>query len=120
MGGPSFHDILRDRTHKYRRTLLGICLILIALYWFPNLDFRGLSLFGIKPGEDAQDPRTVILIVVWLAWLYHVVLFYYYAQRDWKDWRFNLSRESERFDEIGPYLGLRPSADYTRRQFAHH
>jgi hypothetical protein len=44
----SFEDILQERTHKYRRSLMAICVILIAIYWLPNLEFKDLALFGIK------------------------------------------------------------------------
>jgi hypothetical protein len=43
----SFEDILQERTHKYRRSLMAICVILIA-NWLPNLEFKDLALFGIK------------------------------------------------------------------------
>jgi hypothetical protein len=32
MADASFTDILRDRTHKYRRTLIAVCLIIITVY----------------------------------------------------------------------------------------
>jgi hypothetical protein len=46
----SFTDILQDRTHKYRRTLIAVCLIIMGAYWLP-IRFDDLSLSGMRPEE---------------------------------------------------------------------
>lgn len=94
---------------------MAICLILIAIYWLPNLNFSDLQLFGIKPKEGGQDPRRLVLAVLWLLWAYHAVLFFYYAQRDWKDWRADLRAEGDAaFPELLMYFSRRPSEATTR------
>lgn len=109
MAEASFTDILQDRTHKYRRTLIAVCLIIMAAYWLP-IRFDDLQLFGIKPKEGYPHTQFVIFAVLWGVWLYHVLLFAYYAQRDWKDWRSNLrlhdvdSHKRQAFPEIGMYF----------------
>jgi hypothetical protein len=94
---------------------MAICVVLIAIYWLPNLNFSDLSLFGIKPEEGGHDARRLVLGSLWLLWGYHAALFVYYAQRDWKDWRTELRREGgAAFPEIPMYFGRRPSEDATR------
>jgi hypothetical protein len=111
----AFTDIMQDRTHKVRRTLMAICLILIAIYWLRHLDFSGLSLFGITPQKGGHDPRHLVLWTLWVLWSYHVSLFLYYTQRDWKDWRAALAKESA-FPELAMYFGRRPSEAATRKR----
>jgi len=95
MNGAAFRDILQDRTHKYWRTLMAICLVLIALHLVPNLDFSDLSFLGIKPGFDPDRARKIIVWVLWVLWAYHAFLFFiYYAPRDFKDWKFDLLRSN--------------------------
>jgi hypothetical protein len=103
---PSFTDILQDRTHRYRRSLIVVCLILIAVYSVP-IRFDELSLFGVKPVEGYHHTHDIVIAVLWLVWLYHAMLVGYYTQRDWKDWRSNLrSGDSNRrvFPEIRMYF----------------
>lgn len=120
MAEPSYTDILQDRTHKYRRTLMGVCVVLIVLYYFPNLDFSGLSLFGIKPGNDSSA-RWYVLAALWVAWIYQAFLFAYYAQRDFKDWRDQLSEDIGSWEDIRAYLKwLGPGAATTKRILSGH
>jgi hypothetical protein len=118
MAAPSFTDILQDRTHKYRRTLIGICIVLTVIYSLPNLDFSGLSLFGIKPTGADQDARRLVLSALWIIWLYHFFLFAYYATRDWRDWRFEL-RNTESFPAIRMYFWKEPTEEITKEQYGH-
>jgi hypothetical protein len=92
MAEASFTDILQDRTHKYRRTLIAVCLIVTAVHVLP-IRFDELSLFGIKPEAGYPHTRSVVIVVLWVVWLYHALLVGYYAQRDWKDWRSELRRQ---------------------------
>jgi hypothetical protein len=57
----SFSDILLDTTHKCRRSLMAICVILIAIYWLPHLVLDGRSLAPLF--ADANAPwRSAILL----------------------------------------------------------
>ena len=113
----SFSDIVLERTHKVRRTLIAVSLILIAIYCLPNVDFSDLSLFGIKPEKGGHDPRHLVLLTLWVLWLYHAALFTYYMQRDWKDWRSDLRAEGgHAFPELGMYFGMVPSEVATRQR----
>jgi hypothetical protein len=113
----SFTDIMQDRTHKVRRTLMAICLILIAIYLLHNLDFSQLALFGIRPQNGGHTARHLVLWTLWVLWAYHAVLFLYYIQRDWKDWRSELRGEGDgAFPELRMYFGLHPGEATTRKR----
>jgi hypothetical protein len=99
---------------KVRRTFIAVCLILIAIYLLPNLDFSDLSLFGIKPEKGGHNARHLVVWTLWLLWLYHAVLFTYYTQRDWKDWRSSLHRSSDAFPELRMYFRIPPSKSAPR------
>jgi hypothetical protein len=117
MADASFRDVLQDRTHKYRRSLIAICVVLIAIYWLPNLNFEDLSLFGVKPGVADYNPRLLVVWSLWVLWTYHAALFFYYTQRDYKDWRAELRKENA-FPEILMYFWWRPSQAATRKRIA--
>jgi hypothetical protein len=113
----SFEDILQERTHKYRRSLMAICVVLIAIYWLPNLEFKDLALFGIKPKEAGYQARHLVLLALWILWLYHAILFWFYVQRDWKDWCSDLRAEGgHAFPEILMYFGRHPTEVTTRER----
>jgi hypothetical protein len=104
----SFTDILQDRTHKYRRTLIAVCLIIVGTYWLP-IRFDDLNLFGMRPEEGYAYTRLVILVTLWSVWLYHAWLFAHYARRDWRDWRSvlrygDVESKREAFPEIPMYF----------------
>jgi len=94
---------------------MAICVILIAIYSLPNLNFSDLQLFGIHAKEGGHDPRRLVLVILWILWAYHALLFGYYAQRDWKDWRADLRAEGgAAFPELLMYFGRAPSDATTR------
>ena len=102
---------------------MAICIVLIAIYWLRDLDFSGLALFGVRPdtsgehAEPGEGARLIVLSVLWVLWLYHVLLFGYYAQRDWKDWRSALRSTEERaFPAIGMYFNRAPDDGRTQRK----
>jgi hypothetical protein len=85
MAEASFTDVLQDRTHKYRRTFMALCLIIIAVYYLP-IRFDDLQLFGVRPEQGYPHTHLIVIVTLWIVWVYHAGLVSYYTQRDWKDW----------------------------------
>ena len=97
---------------------MAVCLILIAFRLLPHLDFSGLSFLGIKPADPGRA-RNIIFWVLWALWTYHVILFIYYAQRDFKDWKFDLLSSNGKFTELRMYFRIQPSENFTKREYSH-
>lgn len=80
------NEILQSRALTYRRNVLALAVVLIALCWVVNVRFDDLSFFGVKLIQNGAGNRTVVLRVVVLLLLYHVLFFGYYAFRDMGNW----------------------------------
>ena len=116
-------EILGSRALSYRRTTLAIGLILVALYLLQqSVDYSNLNLFGVKLRGDGPALRTLVLKAVWIVFLYHGLMFAYYAKRDFGVWVMSLvtkpSASAERhrfFPELRMYLWLPPRQLATKR-----
>lgn len=84
-------EILSDRTLRYRRNLFALCIVAIAIHVFDFVDFSKLSLFGLEIKDDAGDPETVALTVLWSAIIYNGSFFFYHAYWDWRQWLTHLT-----------------------------
>jgi len=116
---PHFRDVLSEKAARYRRNVLVISAILLALHLFPDVDFSGLSFFGIKPDSETIEPRTYVIVCALLLLTYNGGLFGYFAWENWRDWcvaALGLIGRSDGFPDWKMYLGARhpPTAEITR------
>lgn len=79
-------EILTARALDYRRNTIAIVTVLSALYLLPNIDFKELSFFGIRPSANMLDPKQLVLNCAWALLIYHLIFFIYYAWRDFRVW----------------------------------
>ena len=80
------NEIVEPRALSYRRNVLGLSVILGLLLWLPNINFDGLTFFGVKVEPNTAGNRTLVLRGVALLLIYHAVFFTYYAIRDFRVW----------------------------------
>lgn len=90
-----FEDILREKGHRYRRVLIPICLIILAIYWLEGLNFSALTFFGLTLDGGAEETRSNVLIVLFVLMAWHASLLVYHAREDWKDWCFKALSAAE-------------------------
>jgi len=104
-------EILSERTQRYRRNVIALSVVAIAIHGFDFVDFSKLSLFGleIQKGQEAHvNPKTLALTVLWLLIAYNTTFGGYGAFWDWRQWISNLTafRKSKQFyPEIQMYSG---------------
>lgn len=79
-------EILSLRALSYRRTVLGLGIALVAILGFDQIDYSGLNVFGVKPIPDTAGHRTLVLKGLALLLLYHLIMFSFYAYRDFLSW----------------------------------
>jgi hypothetical protein len=79
-------EILSSRALVYRRMCLALGVPLVGVYFLGSaISYDNLNVFGVKisPGSDQ---RSLIMTLLWGAYLYHVIGFTYCALRDFKSW----------------------------------
>ena len=115
-----FRDILREPGHRYKRVVLALCLILIGISLYPNLDFSQLSLFGIKPAPSDIHGKLIVFSVLWLLLAYHAAFQAYHSYEDWKDWCWAVLPEEiggpPAYPRLGMYFRVRPDDKITQRR----
>jgi hypothetical protein len=84
-----FQHILGEQGHRFKRALLALCLITIGLS-VPEINFEGLTLFGIKPASTDTHGKLLVFSVLWLLLVYHSMFLAVHAYQDWNDWCFRL------------------------------
>jgi hypothetical protein len=102
----SLDDILGEKGHRYKRAVLGFSIVLIVLSLLPNLDYSGLSLFGVKPAPNDVHGKRLVFTALWLVLAYHAIFLALHAYDDWKHWIQGVVVKSALryacFSDIGP------------------
>jgi hypothetical protein len=80
------NEIVETRTLSYRRNVLMLGVIQFTLCWFSNINFDGLTFFGVKLESGTAGNRSYLLRAVVALLIYHVLFFTYYALRDLRNW----------------------------------
>ena len=101
-------EILTERTQRYRRNVMALSIVAISILGFDFVDFKNLSLFGLKIQENHWKPKTIALSVLWLMIAYNFSFFAYRAHWDRRQWIKNLTafRENRKyFPELQMFKG---------------
>jgi hypothetical protein len=109
-------DVLKSRALGHKRNVLAAGVCLVAIYTLTEIDYKDLSLFGLKM-TDGVSHRSAILIALWLLLLYNLVAYGYEAFWDFRLWRDKLTAKQLHnppqtyFPELRMFFGQAPK-DY--------
>jgi len=86
-----FDELMSERTRRYRRNVLAISFITIAIGLSGNVDFSNAQLFGIgfcaeKPCEQSDGAEWTFWLLMLVLFVYHSVSFAWYARSDFLIW----------------------------------
>lgn len=86
-----FEEPMCERTRRYRRNVLAISFIAIAIGLSGNIDFSNAQLFGIgfhteKPCEKSDGAEWTFWLLMLLLFVYQSASFVRYARSDFLIW----------------------------------
>ena len=114
-----FKDILGEKGHRYKRVVLALCLVIIALSVIPDVDYSKLSFFGLAPAANDAHGKLIVFGTLWLLLLYHAAFLAWHAHQDWRDWLHALlpdQSDTHAFPRLNMYFGRPPDKKLTDRR----
>ena len=96
-------EILSEKASRYRRNTIVLAAVVIGLFTIPGANLAEAKFFnmqiGLGPSREAWSHSVLMLLL-----LYNGGLFCFYAVRDFRIWREDLSAEAN-FNELRMYFG---------------
>jgi len=99
---------------RYRRNLLAVSALVIAVSLFPEIDWNASTPFGFKFKGDALASAGLI---AWTVLFFYAVNFVVYGYHETRAW-VGTQTSGDNFPELRMYFGFLPSARYLDRMAA--